>query len=667
MSVIIPLLRAEQARSVPDLLAGLGLRRGDQVVVAAAPGLPDLFLPSNVSIVKTDRESSPSKLRNVGAEHAGAEWLLFVDADQLPASNLIDAYFEEPIDRRCGVLIGCQRTARPEAVLAAYHSIHLRDLGENLLVRRETWESLGGFLEGVRRGAASEFCARAVRGGWIVSATPAAQVVRQGRPPLSAVLRDAARIGAAKRWLDRRSSSFEVQTDLVAAGHDAMRRRGRTLFHGLSLLARVAEAAGRAVGDNRAPRSGSSTDQLPSLRAQSHQRRLVVMIDAFPARSETFVYNELLQLQASGWDLRVEAGGRAERPERSVARELSVAYLEDDPLPQKTRDLVWLLARHPLRSLQDRLRRRHWSEEATLPLSALASPARRLARDGSPHIHAHFAATAALNAMRLSRMLGCTFSISAHAYEIFQRPANLREKIEASAFTVAECEYTADHLRRLVDERHRPRIHRVATGVDPDRLRRRNPYPGGRTVVAVGRLIEKKGFPILIAAAAELRESGSLERMIIAGDGPLRPHLEEQVTALGLGDLVELRGNVWGGQAVGELLESADLVAIPAVLAADGDRDAMPVISYEALAMEVPVVASDLVGLPEVVLPGWGRLVPPRDPMALATAIAELLDLPPGERAEMGAAGRAFICQHRDSRREVERLAKLLAAVRHPS
>jgi glycosyltransferase involved in cell wall biosynthesis len=96
------------------------------------------------------------------------------------------------------------------------------------------------------------------------------------------------------------------------------------------------------------------------------------------------------------------------------------------------------------------------------------------------------------------------------------------------------------------------------------------------------------------------------------------------------------------------------------VVAGDGDRDTMPVIAKEALAMEVPVVASDAVGLPEVVRPQWGRLVPPGDPRALAVALAELLALPAAERAAMGRAGRAHVVAECDVRAGSARLAELV-------
>ena len=131
---------------------------------------------------------------------------------------------------------------------------------------------------------------------------------------------------------------------------------------------------------------------------------------------------------------------------------------------------------------------------------------------------------------------------------------------------------------------------------------------------------------------------------------------------LGLDDLVELRGACEPDEVL-RLLEGCAVLAVPSVVAADGDRDSMPVVAKEALAMEVPVVSSDLMGLPEVVRPEWGRLVPPGDSAALAAALRELLLLDPATRAEMGRAGREFVVEFADVHSETARLAQLLAQV----
>jgi colanic acid/amylovoran biosynthesis glycosyltransferase len=361
--------------------------------------------------------------------------------------------------------------------------------------------------------------------------------------------------------------------------------------------------------------------------------RIVVLLDRFPVLTETFVVNELRALRATGHEVRVEA---LERGDGEPPADIPTRYREPG-------DRLWLLARHPLRCLRDlalrlRLRREEWVR----PLRELAPVVRRL-REGE-HIHAHFAAGAALDALRISALTGAPYSVTAHAWDIWLAPRNLREKLERAAFVTTGCEYNARHLRAIAP---RAQVHVIVMGVDGERFRRSTPLPGGRTVLGVGRLVEKKGFRDLARAA-----DGLDARVRIVGDGPLRDELAG----------VELAGAL-DPDGVRAELERADVLAMPCVVAADGDRDSMPVVVKEAMAMELMVVASEEVGLPECVREPWGRLVAPGDPVALRTAIEEVLALSPDERAAAGAAGRAWVLEHADVHRETARLADLIAAV----
>jgi glycosyltransferase involved in cell wall biosynthesis len=388
--------------------------------------------------------------------------------------------------------------------------------------------------------------------------------------------------------------------------------------------------------------------------------RIAVLIDRFPELSETFVASEARALERLGHHVRVETGDAAERPNPGAAG-IPASYLARDGAAARVLALAWLAARHPLRCLADLRDRRRWRrEEPVRPLRVLAAAARRAARSGDVHLHAHFAAGAALDALRLGRLLGLPYSVTAHAYDIYLRPANLREKLERAAFATSGCEYTVRDLRAVAPAAA-ARIHVVVMGVDGQAFARRGPHPGGRSVAAVGRLVEKKGFGHLLEAAALLRDRAPLERLTIAGDGPLRGALETRVRELDLQAVVQLPGAL-APAAVRDLLEAADLLAMPCVVAADGDRDSMPVAVKEAMAMELPVVASDEVGLPELVRPEFGRLVPPGDPHALADALAELLALEPAERAAMGRAARLHVLEHCDPNRETAKLAALIEA-----
>jgi glycosyltransferase involved in cell wall biosynthesis len=378
--------------------------------------------------------------------------------------------------------------------------------------------------------------------------------------------------------------------------------------------------------------------------------RLAVFVDFFPELSETFILNDVKALAAEGVDVRVEAAKRSERPNPEAADAPPAVYWEDhDSRPENLRALGWLIARHPLRVLRDFAARWRWRrDEPVRPLRSLAPVAKRVMGTGG-HIHAHFAAGAALDAMRVSLLTGVPYSVTTHAYDIFLEPRNLDEKLERARFHVVVCEYNAEFLRHRVP-RAAARMHKVVMGVDPEQFKRSSRYPGGRNVVAVGRLIEKKGFEYLVEAARSLPDV----HFRIVGGGPLRAELERYAP-----DNVELVGPL-PPHEVRSRLEQADLLALPCVVANDGDRDSMPVVVKEALAMEIPVVGSDEVGMPEMVQSEWGRLVPPRDAGALAGAIRELLDLPVERRAEMGRSGREYVVRNFSVRGGAQKLEGLI-------
>ncbi len=321
------------------------------------------------------------------------------------------------------------------------------------------------------------------------------------------------------------------------------------------------------------------------------------------------------QLQKAGHRVFVESIRRAPHPDEGAGRGLDVSFQSEDGRSERLRCLAWLVARHPLRCLADLRARRRWRrEERVSALRALAPVARRVSRRRTQHLHAHFAAGGALNALRLGALTGLPFSVATHGYDLFMTPANLREKHERAAFAVTDCDYSADFLGGVVGAETKARIHRLVLGVDGERFKRSTPYPGGRTVIAVTRLVEKKGLVYLIEAAGLLRDRGiALDRLVVIGDGPLRDELDALIQRLGLEDTVELLGSRPPDEVRAEL-ENADLLAMPCVVAANGDRDTMPVVVKEALAMEIPVVATT-----------GGR--PPR-----------------GGQARMGNAGRAQGC-----------------------
>jgi colanic acid/amylovoran biosynthesis glycosyltransferase len=384
--------------------------------------------------------------------------------------------------------------------------------------------------------------------------------------------------------------------------------------------------------------------------------RLLFVLDQWPELSETFIVNEVEALRRMGHEVRVHCGQTAAHPNPEAPRDLAVSRWPDQNRVQQICALAWLVARRPRACVVDLWRRRRWrQEEWVRPLRSLAPEALRIVRRREQHLHAHFAAGAALDALRLAALTGLPFTVTAHAYDIFMTPRNLGTKLRAAGAVFTGCDYNVAYLRKLAPE---SRVHRVIMGVDADAFRRSKPLPGGRTIIAIGRLVEKKGFHVLVDAAAALPGV----RVQIIGDGPMRSDLARRAAASGAS--VELLGARSPAQ-VCAALEDADVLAMPCIIARDGDRDSMPVVVKEAMAMELLVVASDEVGLPECVHEPWGRLAPPGDAASLAEALDAALACSIDARRRAGALGRRWVCDHARVDAETARMSAVIEALQH--
>ena len=375
--------------------------------------------------------------------------------------------------------------------------------------------------------------------------------------------------------------------------------------------------------------------------------RLVYVTGTWPVLSETFVSGELRELCRLGEEPALVAIVRGSDPQPPGCPD--ARYVTDLRAGQQLRALLGLLARRPLRTLRALARPRFGGSPRDV--AALAPLARQL--DGAVHVHAHFADRPAALAARLAALTGATFSFTAHAWDVFTGWDRVDEKLDAASFGVTVCEYN----RRWIAERapeQAGKLEVVVCGVDPEEFRRSRPYDPGGPLVAVGRLVEQKGFAHLVRAAGIA--GGQIPEVVIAGDGPERERLEALIAETGAA--VRLAGALPHAE-IRALYESASAAVLPCVVAADGSRDSMPVSLKEAMALELPVVGSDEVGIPEMVAPDRGLLVPPGDAEALATALVALHQRPAAERAAMGRAGRAFVVERCNLRTETERLRSL--------
>jgi glycosyltransferase involved in cell wall biosynthesis len=278
---------------------------------------------------------------------------------------------------------------------------------------------------------------------------------------------------------------------------------------------------------------------------------------------------------------------------------------------------------------------------------------------GSRRLHAHFANDAAALARYLGILTGVPYVVTAHAYDIYQDPFLLGRNLAAAShvFTVSE-----SNLRTLRSRVVLPsdRLSVLHCAIDLRDFPYRDPEPP-RTparVLCVARLVPKKGHAVLIQALKTLRDRGLPAELTLAGDGPLEPELRALVERLGLESAVELLGNVPGDRVL-DLMRRSDVVALASRVADDGDRDGLPVVLMEACALGIPVVSTDVSGIPELVSTETGRLAPPDRPDQLANALRDSLAEPQEARVARTRRARRKV----EAEFDLERLSEFLASL----
>jgi glycosyltransferase involved in cell wall biosynthesis len=399
--------------------------------------------------------------------------------------------------------------------------------------------------------------------------------------------------------------------------------------------------------------------------------KIVYVLGAFPALTTTFIDREILETQRRGVDLVLVSMYKL-APFQTSAEISKLAahtkYLLPAPwlrfLKAHLRFAV-IQPRAYLGTLVHLLTRQHSSIGAwfrTLFYFLLGVRAAELLRqEPVDHIHAHFAGRTTVVAMVVSRLLGVPYSLTAHAYDIYASPVMLSEKMTGARFVATCTGYNKAHLERIDGGRFASKVHLIYHGLDLSKFEQngRPSRDGQRPVLlSVGQLKEKKGFPYLINACRLLKDRGYEFRCEIVGEGPKRSELEALIAELDLHDTVVLRGALPHSEVLA-MYAQATLFSLACVLAEDGDRDGIPNVLLEAMAMQVPVVSTRFSGIPEAVEEGrTGLLVQPGDVEALANALARLLD-DPDLRERCGREGRRLVEERFDVRDNIGRLIKL--------
>ncbi len=399
--------------------------------------------------------------------------------------------------------------------------------------------------------------------------------------------------------------------------------------------------------------------------------RLSYIIGSYPVLTETFIDREIELLIERGLDVEIVSIRRpgADLSPSQYALSKRVRYL----LPVSALSFLFAHISAALRRPKTYFgtlfwlvtRRNNSTRFRTVLHFATGVYAARVLRDRRyVHIHAHFVDRAATVAMVASRLLDSSYSVTAHAREIYVNPVLLKERINQAAFAVTCTEYNRRHLASVVGPEAASRIVRLYHGLDLNSFGGMRPSKrSGSLLLAVAQLMERKGLRYLIDACRLLIDRGHAIQCEIIGAGPLRGELDRLIRQLDLGEVVALVGPQPYSEVINAYRRALAFV-LPCIVASDGDRDGIPNVILEAMAAGLPVISTPVSGIPEVVVDGvTGLLVKEADSAAIADAVEQLL-AHPDLATRIAEGGAAFVRREFDLNRNVDRLLHHFAQIR---
>lgn len=422
------------------------------------------------------------------------------------------------------------------------------------------------------------------------------------------------------------------------------------------------------------------------------------VLKGYPRMSELFIASEIWRMEQLGVPLRLYVVKPAdETSHHPVVDRIAVVAsylppttpLSGQPLlpwlrrnlPAYRPALLRMVRRRPLRlartigaaGAQSVRTRKGWrprSIHVKELLQAVELADRVLTTGGIGRLHAHFAHGTTTITWLASMLCALPFSFTGHAKDIYLDSLNpaglLARKMRAADFVVTCTAANREHLQRLAPGTD---VHRVYHGLNADFAQLISevatpvrPPDGRLRVAAVGRLIPKKGFDVLVEAIGLLRAGGFDVSLTIAGeDGPAGTPVRGLVAGRGLGDVVRIVGPLSQWELLA-LYRECDVFALACRVVADGDRDGIPNVMMEAMAAGLPVVSTTVSGIPELVRHGVnGLLVPPEDPESLAGALRRLAT-DHGLRLGLAQAAPLTVAEEFDGDLLAKQLAGLFAA-----
>lgn len=398
--------------------------------------------------------------------------------------------------------------------------------------------------------------------------------------------------------------------------------------------------------------------------------KIAYIVSRFPHLPETFILREMIHLETLGWQVELYP---------LILQRQEIIHEEARPWLKRAHVAPWfsldllksnvskLLGRpRQYFSLLARVIRENSSSPKFLARALLLFPravwmADEFTKQGIRHIHAHYATHPALVAWLINQLTGITYSVTVHAHDIFVEKPMLATKLHDSVFISAISEFNRKYLADMFGPWINEKTEIVRCGIEPSyyQIANRNADNSKQLeIISVGSLQPYKGHIYLVKACAELMRRGIPFHCRIVGGGDLRSMLEHAIQENHLAGRVELMGPRKQDE-VSEFLRTANCYVQPSVITHTGKMEGIPVALMEAMASRIPVVATSISGVPELVRPGeTGWLVPPEEVGALADALSEIYR-DPVEAARRADLGQKWVLEEFELSSNVRKLASL--------
>lgn len=387
------------------------------------------------------------------------------------------------------------------------------------------------------------------------------------------------------------------------------------------------------------------------------------VLKRYPRFSETFVVNEILAHERAGTKIDIFALGPVMEThfQDGISQvRAPVSRLTDK---QRNTETFWALLNEGFSKLSNFAAKLEKAKGTVHEVAQSVLLALEIKKRGIQHLHAHFGTQATTVARQAAIFADITYTFTAHAKDIYfqyEESTELGQKMRDSSATVTVSDYNLAYLREQYGDDAKSAV-RIYNGMDL----RKFPYQpftqNNRHILSVGRLVAKKGFSVLLDALAILKQREVSMHCTLVGDGGLRGQLLEQIERLNIQDVVDMVGPMPQPEII-KFMKSANMMIAPSVISEDGDRDGLPTVLLESMALGTPVISTQVAGIPELVQDGvTGLCVPPNDPEALADAIERLLDDPELCKT-LSLNSRALIESEYDEDKNVAVLQQLFSA-----